>query len=55
MNLKKCGCKYCRFGMRTKRNGDMIRHNRKGARRQAKMDLLRGVEPKTYVQIPYTA
>jgi hypothetical protein len=54
MNLKKCGCKYCRVGMRSKGEGDMIRHSRKGARRQAKMDLLKGKEPKTYVRIPYT-
>ncbi len=54
MNLKKCGCKHCRRGMRRKGEGKMIRHNRKGARRQSKMDLLRGVEPKTYVRIPYT-
>lgn len=53
MKLKFCGCGYCRVGMKCKHNQAKIRSARKGARRQARMDLLTGREPKTQVRLPY--
>lgn len=55
MKLKKCGCKWCRRGMRCRQNSEMITRKKRSARHKAKQDLKKGKEPEKFVKIPYTS
>lgn len=54
MKMKKCGCRYCRGGMRTRQNSKLLTKLTRAARHKAKQDLKQGKEPDTTFYVPYT-
>lgn len=54
MKIVRCSCKHCRRGLRTKKESKKAQLKVRAARRRAKQDVKRGVEPETKVKLGYT-
>lgn len=54
MKVVRCSCRHCRRGLRTKRESKKATLKVRAARRKAKQDLKRELEPDTRVKLGYT-
>lgn len=53
-HMKRCSCRHCERGLRTKAGGEVARLAVRKARRMAKVALKNGVDPSPVFSVDYT-